>query len=113
MEPFDIKRPWGNYRQFTHNSPSTVKIISVNPDEKLSLQSHQKRSEFWRVIDGSGVVEIDGVRGNVSAGDEREIKTGSKHRLEAGPDGIKILEIATGEFDENDEVRYEDKYGRR
>ena len=113
MEIFEVKRPWGNFRQFTHNSPSTVKIISVNPNESLSLQSHQKRAEFWRVIDGSGVVEIDGVRGNVSAGDEREIKAGSKHRLEAWPDGIKILEIATGQFDENDEVRYEDKYGRK
>ena len=109
---FQIERPWGNFRQFTLNSPSTVKILSVKPNEILSLQSHKKREEFWHVITGSGFVEIGEVKKNTVAGDEHEILVGKKHRLGAGPDGIQVLEIATGDFDESDIIHYEDKYGR-
>ncbi len=34
------------------------------------------------------------------------------HRLSAGSDGIQLLEIATGTFDEKDIERLEDDYGR-
>lgn len=109
---FEIKRPWGKFRQFTKNDSSTVKIITVNPNEMLSLQSHKNRSEFWYVISGSGYVEIEGIKKETTLGDEYEINIGEKHRLSAGPLGIQVLEIATGDFDEDDIVHYEDKYGR-
>jgi len=109
---FQTERPWGNFRQFTHNEQSTVKILTVKPNEILSLQSHKHREEFWHVISGSGFVEIDGVKKETTIGDEHEIKTGEKHRLSAGPGGIQVLEIATGDFDEMDIIHYEDKYGR-
>ena len=112
LKIYQEERPWGNFRQFTHNIPSTVKIITVNPGEMLSLQSHKKRSEFWRVIAGDGTVEIGEVKKNTAVGDEHEIAIGEKHRLSAGPNGIQVLEIAFGDFNEDDVVRYEDKYGR-
>ncbi len=110
--PFNIQKPWGNFRQLSLNAPTTVKIITVSPNQILSLQSHTKRTEFWRVITGSGFVEIGDVREEVKLGDEKIIPLLSKHRMEAGPDGMQILEIAFGEFDEEDITRYEDKYGR-
>ena len=109
---FQIERPWGNFRQFTKNDKSTIKIITVNPNEILSLQSHKNRSEFWYVIGGSGTVLIDEVKKDTTVGDEHEIKVGEKHRLGAGPMGIQVLEIAIGDFDEEDIIHYEDKYGR-
>jgi mannose-1-phosphate guanylyltransferase/mannose-1-phosphate guanylyltransferase/mannose-6-phosphate isomerase len=115
MKEFKIyqeERPWGNFRQFTHNIFSTVKIITVKPNEILSLQSHQKRSEFWHVISGDGIVEIGEIKKNTVVGDEHEIAVGEKHRLGAGQNGIQVLEIAFGDFDEDDIVHYEDKYGR-
>ena len=112
LDIFQVERPWGNFRQFTHNELSTVKILTVKPNEELSLQSHKKRSEFWFVVTGDGTVEIGGIKKNTFAGDEHEIPVGEKHRLSAGNNGISVLEIAQGEFDENDIVHYEDKYGR-
>ncbi|MEI6580706.1 MAG: phosphomannose isomerase type II C-terminal cupin domain [bacterium] len=115
MESLNIyqeERPWGNFRQFTHNIPSTVKIITVKPNESLSLQSHQKRTEFWRVIKGEGVAHINGKDYNIKEGDEYKIPVHAKHSLASGNFGVQVLEIATGDFDENDIVRYEDKYGR-
>lgn len=109
---FQIERPWGNFRQFTHNNSSTVKIITVNPNEVLSLQTHKKRSEFWHIISGDGIVQIGEEKKQTVFGDEHEIGIGEKHRLFAGPNGISVLEIAIGEFDENDIIHIEDKYGR-
>jgi len=109
---FQIERPWGNFRQFTLNDTSTIKIITVKPNEILALQSHKNRSEFWRVISGDGTVEIGEVKKDAIVGDEHEIAVGEKHRLGAGPNGIQVLEIALGDFDEEDIVHYEDKYGR-
>lgn len=109
---YQEERPWGNFRQFTHDTPSTVKILTVKPNEALSLQSHNKRTEFWRVIKGNGVVYIGDKEYNVIEGDEYDILVNTKHSLSAGALGIEVLEIATGEFDENDIVRYKDKYGR-
>jgi mannose-6-phosphate isomerase-like protein (cupin superfamily) len=109
---FQVEKPWGNFRQFTHNENSTVKTITVNPNEELSLQSHEKRSEFWKVLQGGGVFEIGDTKYDVKEGDENFIPVGVKHRLIGGENGIMILEIATGDFDEEDIIRYEDKYGR-
>lgn len=112
MKTLTVKRPWGKFDQFTHNEFSTVKIISVNPDESLSLQSHTRRSEFWRIIKGNGVVEIGDIKYNVKEDDEKNIPIGVKHRATAGPLGLVFLEIASGDFREEDFTRYEDKYGR-
>ncbi|MFA6386733.1 MAG: phosphomannose isomerase type II C-terminal cupin domain [Candidatus Paceibacterota bacterium] len=109
---FEVERPWGNFRQFTKNDNSTIKIITVKPNEILSLQSHAHRAEFWHVITGSGKLEIDGVVKDISVGDENEVEVGVKHRISAGEKGMQLLEIAIGEFDEEDIVHYEDKYGR-
>ena len=112
VTPFQDERPWGYFRQFCANTPTTVKIISIKPKEMLSLQSHTKREEFWHVISGSGRVEIGEIKKETIVGDEHEIQIGEKHRLSAGPDGIQVLEIAIGNFDESDIVHYEDKYKR-
>jgi len=113
IKPFEVQRPWGVFRQFTLNTASTVKILTVKPGESLSLQSHAKRVEFWRVISGFGTVEIDDATHQATEGKEYSIPIDAKHRVSAGENGISLLEIATGDFlEEIDEVRFEDKYGR-
>ncbi len=44
-------RPWGKFRSYPHRSVSSLKIITVNPGGSLSLQYHNRRSEFWVVLD--------------------------------------------------------------
>ncbi len=112
IDIYQEERPWGNFRRFTNNSTSTVKIVTIKPNEEFSLQSHSKRSEFWRVISGSGVSNIDGVESDLNIGDEKFVPVNGKHRVIAGAMGIQILEISFGQFDEGDIIRYEDKYKR-
>ncbi|OGJ03830.1 hypothetical protein A3F97_01365 [Candidatus Nomurabacteria bacterium RIFCSPLOWO2_12_FULL_41_10] len=112
FKPFTIERPWGSQRQLTHNSLSTVKIHKIKPGGMSSWQSHTKRSEFWHIISGSGIIRVENKEHKVTPGDELGAGVGIKHRWMAGPEGMVLLEVATGEFDEEDITRYEDKYGR-
>lgn len=105
-------RPWGFFRQYSHNAPSTVKIITVDPAGALSLQRHQHRDELWVVLDAGLRVEIDGEIAEPEPGAEFVIPRGSVHRLSsAGPRG-RVLEVAFGHFDEADIERLDDVYGR-
>ena len=105
-------RPWGTYERFTLNEPTTVKIITVNPHEAFSLQTHTHRAEFWYIIKGSGDITVGEEKKLGNVGDTFLIAEGMKHRAEAGADGLQFLEIAFGQFDESDIVRLEDRYGR-
>lgn len=109
---YEEERPWGTFRRFTDNTPSTVKILTVKANEELSLQSHNKREEFWRVISGDGIFEVGDKKIIVEIGTEQYVPIKTKHQIKAGTEGIEVLEISFGEFDEGDIVRYEDKYGR-
>jgi len=107
-----VERPWGNYERFTLNEQTTVKIITIITGESLSLQTHEHRDEFWRVIKGSGVISIEGKSEDAHEGDNFFIPRFAEHRAIAGPDGLIILEIAFGDSDESDITRLEDQYGR-
>ena len=112
FKPFTIERPWGTFRQLTHNSLSTVKVHRIKPGEQSSWQSHTKRSEFWHIIEGYGKIRVEDKTYDVIPGDECGASVGAKHRWMAGSKGMVLIEIAVGDFDEEDIIRYEDKYGR-
>ena len=106
------ERPWGNFERFTLNEKTTVKIVTVNAGESISLQTHEHRDEFWRVIKGSGVMRIGETDNAAKEGDAFFSPRHSKHRVTGGPEGLAFLDIAFGDFDENDIDRLEDLYGR-
>ncbi|HVU80209.1 MAG TPA: phosphomannose isomerase type II C-terminal cupin domain [Candidatus Paceibacterota bacterium] len=105
-------RPWGQFERFTLNEQSTVKVITVNPNEELSLQQHEHRDEEWYILSGSGAVTIGQQKLPVKRGENFFVARGVKHRVSGGPHGLTFLEIALGDFDENDIKRFEDRYGR-
>lgn len=105
-------RPWGNFERFTLNEKTTVKIITVNAGESISLQTHENRDEFWHVISGAPKITIGEDVHEGKIGESFFCGRGSKHRVEGGEGGAQFLEIAFGDFDENDIKRLEDRYGR-
>ena len=112
LKPFTEERPWGSFRVFTKNEPTTVKILFVKKGEVFSLQKHQRRNEFWRVLSGTPDITIGDEVIRAKMGDEFKIMPEANHRISAPADDVAVLEISRGEFDENDIVRIEDKYGR-
>ena len=112
MKTLTVKKPWGQFDQFTHNETTTVKILSINKGGSLSLQNHVYRSEFWRIISGHPLVTVGDNTSLANPGNEFIIEKLQQHQLEAQNDDVKVLEIAYGNFEEDDIIRIKDKYGR-
>ena len=107
-----VQKPWGKFEQFTHNESTTIKILSVGRGEAFSLQYHNNRNELWRIISGAPEITIGESVVIGKRGDEFEIPPKTKHRVRSLETDTEILEISFGDFDEEDIVRLEDKYGR-
>ena len=107
-------RPWGWYRVIDDSDDHKIKEIQVNPNSRLSLQSHEKRSETWTVIKGEAVVVINEKETTLKINQSIFIPVGSKHRLENKTEQmLNIIEIQTGSyFGEDDITRYEDDFNR-
>jgi mannose-6-phosphate isomerase len=139
----DRARPWGGFyviseqqaaefigaffpelsiSDFSGYSKLSPKLLMVAPGKRLSWQYHHRRSEIWKVMDGTvGVVVSDtdeqGPVTILNKGDVIRLKEGERHRL-VGLDHWAILaEIwqhtkPEHPSDENDIVRLEDDFGR-
>ncbi len=110
------KRPWGQYVVLAdHGGNYKVKTIHVEPGHRLSLQSHEHRSEHWYVTSGSGVVWLDEDRVPVTPGASVDIAVGVRHRVSCdGDEPLVFVEVQHGTyFGEDDIVRYDDDYGRQ
>ena len=105
-------KPWGSFRQFTLNQSTTVKTLNVNAGEELSLQTHASREEYWFVLEGHPQITLGDTVFTAGPGQEIFVEQGQEHRIAAPANNIIILEIAYGQFDEDDIVRLSDKYNR-
>lgn len=108
-----VERPWGSFKQYAHNAECTVSLMTVQPGQRLSLQSHTGRAELWIVLDDGAVVQMGDTQREYRAGDEIWIPANEKHRLGCqGPRAVRVLEVAFGNWQQNDIQRYADDYRR-
>ena len=110
----EVLKPWGSYKTFETGEGYLVKRMTVLPDEILSLQSHNHRSEYWFVAEGVATVECDTETMLLSKLESTFIPLGAKHRLSnMGEEILKVIEVQVGdELREDDIIRYEDRYDR-
>ena len=110
---FSVERPWGDFRQFVSNEPVTVKIITVQPGHRLSLQRHEHRGEMWQILDAPMDITVGERTWSAQPGEMVWVPWGSVHRMgNSGSEPGRLLEVAFGHFDENDIERLEDDYSR-
>lgn len=107
-------RPWGTYEVIREDEKSKVKRIVVHPGKRLSYQTHEKRSEYWVIVQGEGQVVLDGIWSTALAGDAFIIEQGIPHRImNTGQEDLVFIEVQLGVyFGEDDIVRLEDDFGR-
>lgn len=107
-------RPWGQFIQYTHNQVSTIKIIEINPQQKLSVQRHKQRDEMWIPLDLGLYALIGDKTIQMFPTYEYFIPRKTIHSIEnLSPIKVRFLEISLGNFDENDIERISDKYERK
>ena len=107
-------RPWGHYDVLYESEDCKVKRIVVYPGQRLSYQSHEKRSEQWVVVKGTLTVVYEDKEYDLLSGDSIHIGRGEKHRAwNKTEEVVQFIEVQTGTyFGEDDIIRYEDDYKR-
>lgn len=107
-----MKRPWGEYKIIGEN-PVCVKIITVNPHSRLSLQTHKLRDEVWVALQPGLYADIGDNTFAMGVMDRFFVEHGVQHRIQNVTDNpIQVLELIYGLYDEDDICRLEDDYGR-
>ena len=123
-------RPWGRWEHLTGGDGYLVKKITVYPAQRLSLQSHEHRSEQWVCVQGEGTAfkqtsprDFASIPGGseiyqqvpMTPGRTIAIPKGVKHRLTnlSDTENLVIVETQVGDpLNEEDITRYDDDYGR-
>lgn len=107
-----VRRPWGSFGQYAFNEEVTVSLMAVRPGQRLSLQSHTGRSELWIALDEGAEVTVDDQVIHPGIGEEIWIPVGAKHRLASLGPAVRVLEVAFGNWQQEDITRFSDDYQR-
>lgn len=97
------EKSWGSYKVIDAGEKSLTIKVMLNAGHKMNYHSHNRRTEIWNIISGSGVVVLDGEKISVKPGDSIFIPLGSKHTIIADTELI-LIEIQMG-----DDICIEDK----
>jgi len=110
----EVYRPWGKYDSIDNGDRYQVKRITVKPGAKLSVQMHHHRAEHWIVVSGTALVFVDKKEQLLTENQSIYIPIGSVHSLEnPGKLQLELIEVQVGGYlEEDDIIRYEDRYGR-
>ena len=108
------ERPWGSYETLRIENNYQVKVLTINPGGRLSLQKHFKRAEHWVVVAGTPTLTVNDQTRVYHVNESIHIPQEAIHRIENfGTETAKIIEVQIGTYlGEDDIVRFEDIYGR-
>ena len=89
-------------------------MLFVKPKARLSLQSHNFRSEHWVVVEGQASVVVGEQKHLLATDESIYIKKTARHRLGNETDKpLFVVEVQTGSYLEEDDIlRYQDDYSR-
>jgi mannose-1-phosphate guanylyltransferase / mannose-6-phosphate isomerase len=109
-----VKRPWGSYTVLKWGQGFKIKIVEIEPGQRLSLQLHHRRAEHWVVVEGVARVRKGNMVRLVKANESIYIPANKLHRLEnPRKTPLKIVEVQTGKYLEEDDIaRFQDDYER-
>lgn len=99
---------------FCDHSGYKVKRFGVYPGKRLSLQSHNHRSEHWVITKGMVRVQLNDDFVEMGPNEHIFIPVKSLHRMEnIGEEMVEFIETQIGDYlGEDDIVRYQDDFGR-
>ncbi len=114
MTIVNVERPWCMYEVFVEGHIYKVKRIEVKPGHRLSLQSHENRSEHWVIVTGQAVVTVGEKEIHLKTNDEVMIPLKTKHRIaNQGEEVLIFIEVQCGAYlGEDDIQRFDDDYNR-
>ncbi len=106
--------PWGLWEVVAEGTGWKVKTLTVLAGKRTSLQRHQDRIEYWRVLTGRGLVTVGEYSWVLCEPEEARVERAQLHRIEGlAPSGCTLLEVQYGwKVEEADIERLHDDFGR-
>lgn len=106
--PMYEERRWGTYRVLDSTIMedgvhSLTKIITLKAGKSISYQLHNHRSETWNIIEGEGVLVLNGEVRKVKRGDVVTIPCGYKHTIKAYTQ-LSFVEVQLGRLLTEDDI---------
>ena len=98
-------RPWGWFETLVLSNTYQVRRVHLYPHTKMSLQTHQQRSENWVVISGVAEARLGDKLLRLTKNQSVEIPAGKAHQLantEHKP--LTLIEVRTGDYLGEDDV---------
>lgn len=109
-----VFRPWGWFDVILEGEKFKIKSFVIKPRSRLSLQSHEHRSEHWVVVRGKIEVTLGNDVKTLCEDESAFIPKRTVHRAANVSDTeAEVIEIQFGEhISEDDILRIEDDYWR-
>ena len=84
-----------DYRRVLFTGPNTqLVLMTLRPGDEIGLETHGGHDQFIRVEAGSGYVELDGTRHEITDGSAVVIPSGVKHNV-VNPSKNEVLRLYT------------------
>lgn len=112
--PRRVDKPWGHELIWAHTDRYVGKLLVIETGRRLSLQYHEVKDEWIRVLSGRLRLVLETTDGELSErilepGEGAHIAPGRRHRFEA-VERAELVEVSTPEV--SDVVRLADDFGR-
>ncbi|HEY5152847.1 MAG TPA: hypothetical protein VII55_02635 [Candidatus Saccharimonadales bacterium] len=110
-----VEKPWGYELHWVPaDAPYMGKVLHINKDARLSLQTHDEKQESWLLTGGRAAVMWENDKGELiqtelQPGQGYSTKVGQRHRL-VGLTDCDVVEVSTPELGTT--WRLEDDYAR-
>ena len=99
------ERSWGYYRVLHEVPGMKVKELTVNPGQKLSMQRHEYRSEYWIVSEGTATIGWNPGESTLKRHKSETIGVNEWHQLANNTDvPLKVVEIQYGSACNEDDI---------
>jgi D-beta-D-heptose 7-phosphate kinase/D-beta-D-heptose 1-phosphate adenosyltransferase len=96
------ERQWGKFMTYYESPQAKVKRLIIEPGKSISMQYHTKRSEFWFIESGQGILKTLAGTEEVTVKvlnkhSSYHVEVGQWHRLENnGTEDLHVIEIQYG-----------------
>lgn len=87
-------------RAFTDDRDQVASLHVVEINQESRVHYHKKMTEIYYVLEGTGQIELDGIRFDIQSGSSILIKPECRHRAMGN---LKILNVPIPAFDPADE----------
>ena len=89
-------------RELMRAENQSLAEATLAPGQATERHYHARSEELYSFLDGGGVLEIDGERREVAAGDTVLIPPGARHTITSGVDGARFLCCCAPPYEHDD-----------